>query len=71
MALSFSIQYLNRVYFYCKTKLKLKIFWHAECFNDRDTFSPDCKHNHMLENGAPPDKIGALYCVLHNRIPWF
>ena len=30
-----------------------------------DTSSPDCKYNHMLENGAPPDKFGDLYRVLH------
>ena len=27
--------------------------------------SPDCTHKHMLENGAPPDKFGALYRLLH------
>ena len=29
--------------------------------NERYTSSPDC----MLENGAPPDKFGALYRLLH------
>ena len=30
-----------------------------------DTSSPDCKYKHMLENGAPPDKSGVLYRLLH------
>ena len=29
--------------------------------NERDTSTHDCKHKHMLENGAPPDKFGILY----------
>ena len=33
--------------------------------NESGTFSPDCKYNHMLENGAPPDKFGVLYRLLH------
>ena len=28
------------------------------------TSSPDCKHKHMLGNGAPPDKFGVLYRLL-------
>ena len=24
----------------------------------------DCKHKHMIENGAPPDKFGVLYQLL-------
>ena len=32
--------------------------------NERDSSSLDCKHKHMLENGAPPDKCGVLYRVL-------
>ena len=31
----------------------------------RDTSSPECKHKHMLENGAPTDKFGVLYHPLH------
>ena len=27
--------------------------------------SPDCKHKHMWENGAPPDKFGVLHSLLH------
>ena len=36
----------------------------------RDTSSPDCKHKHMLENGAPPDKFGILYtvCYIQNNM---
>ena len=33
--------------------------------NKRDTSSLDCKHKHMLKNGAPPDKSGVLYRLLH------
>ena len=32
--------------------------------NERDSSSLDCKHKHMLENGAPPDQFGVLYHVL-------
>ena len=31
------------------------------------TSSPDCKHKHMLEAGAPPDKFGVLYRLLHTE----
>ena len=24
----------------------------------------DCKHKHMMKGGAPPDKVGVLYCQL-------
>ena len=33
--------------------------------NERDSSYPDCKHKHMLENGAPPDKFYVLYRLLH------
>ena len=39
--------------------------------NESGTSSPDCKHKHMLENGAPPDKFGALYRLLHIEIHGF
>ena len=26
--------------------------------NESGTSSPDCKYKHMLENGAPPEKLG-------------
>ena len=39
--------------------------------NQRDTSSLDCKHKHMLENGAPPDKCDVLYTSVSYRIPWF
>ena len=32
--------------------------------NERDTSTSDCKSKQMLENGAPPDRFGALYPVL-------
>ena len=32
--------------------------------NDQDTSFLDCKHKHMIKSGAPPDKIGVLYCLL-------
>ena len=35
--------------------------------NKRGTFSPDCKHKHVLEDGAPPDKFGVLYRLLHTE----
>ena len=33
--------------------------------NERDPSSSDYKHKHILENGAPPDTFGVLYCLLH------
>ena len=27
-------------------------------------FSLVCKHKHMLKNGAPPDNLGVMYCLL-------
>ena len=34
--------------------------------NQRNTSFCDNKHKHMLQkNGAPPDKFGVLYCLLH------
>ena len=33
--------------------------------NERNTSSPDCKHKHMLEKGAPPDKFDVLNALLH------
>ena len=32
---------------------------------ERDTPSHDCKHKHMLENRAPPNKFGVLYTVCY------
>ena len=29
--------------------------------NQRVTFSHDCEHKHMLENGVPPVKFGVMY----------
>ena len=33
----------------------------------KGTDSPDCKHKHMLQNGAPPDKFGVLNSLLHTE----
>ena len=33
--------------------------------DERENVSPDCKYKHMLENGAPPVKVGVLYRLLH------
>ena len=67
--------------FFCKTKLRLRVpdrqgkqSFAQDCFcfqgifiyiNERDTSTSDCKHKHMLENGAPPDKFGVLYTVCY------
>ena len=63
-------KYLNRPYFDCKTKLCLgrqrKIYFYTKSFylqgvlndiNNADTSFLDCKHKHMMKNGAPPNKI--------------
>ena len=31
---------------------------------EQDTCFLDCKHKHMMKNGAPPNKFGALYRLL-------
>ena len=31
---------------------------------NREHFSLDCKHKHMMKNGAPPDQFGGLYRLL-------
>ena len=28
--------------------------------NEQDTSFLECKHNHMMKSGAPPDKVGVL-----------
>ena len=38
--------------------------------NEQDT-SFDCKHEHMMKSGAPPDKFGVLYRMVTCRFPWF
>ena len=37
--------------------------------NDQDTSFVDCKHQHMMKSGAPPDKFGVN--MFTYRIPWF
>ena len=87
MALLFSINIKTDLYFDCKTKLCLivpgrhgKIILTQESFclqgilndiNEQDTSFLDCKHKHVMKNGAPPDKVGVLYRVFTCRIPWF
>ena len=39
--------------------------------SEKDTSFLDCKHKHMMKSGAPPDKVGVLYCMVTYRIPWF
>ena len=29
--------------------------------NEQDTFFLDCKHKHMIKNGAPPDKFCTVW----------
>ena len=65
-------KYLNRIYFDCKTKLCLgrqgKYIFAQESFsqqgiglhnniNEQNTSFLDCKHEHMMKSGAPPNKI--------------
>ena len=68
-------KYPKRVYFDCKTKLGFlvpdrlgkyiftqEIFYLQGTLNDinkQDTSFLDCKHRHMMKNGAPPDKSEA------------
>ena len=82
MALLSSINF----YFDCKTRLCLivtgskgKYIFPQESFylqgllddiNEQDTSFLDCKHKHMMKNGAPPDKFGVLYCIVTYRISW-
>ena len=33
--------------------------------------SSDCKHKHTWKNGAPPDKSGVLYRLLHTEFHGF
>ena len=33
--------------------------------NEQDTSFPDCKHKHVVNSGAPPDKVRVLYRLLH------
>ena len=30
---------------------------------NRTHFFLGCKHKHMMKSGAPPDKVGVLYCM--------
>ena len=39
--------------------------------NEHGTSFLECKHKHMMKDGAPPDKDGVLYHVFTCRIPWF
>ena len=73
-------KYPNRVYFDCKTNLCLvvpcrqrKYIFTQESFylhgipkdiNEQEASLLDCKHKHMMKCGAPPDKVGVLYCLL-------
>ena len=78
MALSFNIKILTGCILIARSNLRVsdrqrKRTFAQECFylqgifsymNERDT-SFDCKYKHMLEKGAPPDKFGVLYDLLH------
>ena len=35
--------------------------------NEQDTSFLDCRHKHMMKNGAPPDKFGVLHRLLHTE----
>ena len=39
--------------------------------NEQDISFLDCKHEHMMKSGAPPDKLGLLFSMVTCRIPWF
>ena len=83
MALLFNIN----LYFDCKIRLCLIALGRREKFisaqesfylqgilNDiieQDTSFLDCKHKHMMKCGAPPVKLGVLYCMFTYGIPWF
>ena len=41
------------------------------CMNERDISSSDCKHKHILENGAPPDKFVVMYHLSHREFHGF
>ena len=66
------IQYLNRLYFDCKTKLCLivpgkqgKYISTQEIdINEQDTSFLNCKYEHMIKSGAPHDKVGVQHCLL-------
>ena len=74
-------------YLCCKTKLRPRVsdrqrkqsfaqdyFYFQDVFsyiNERKTSTSNCKHKHMLENGAPPDKFGVLYYLLHRVVHGF
>ena len=32
--------------------------------HEQDTSLLECKHKHMMKNGAPPDRFGGLHFVL-------
>ena len=38
---------------------------------EQDTSLLDCKHKHMMNCEAPPDKFEVLYRMFNYRIPWF
>ena len=81
-------EYLNRVYFDCKTKLgpysswdrQGKYIYTQESFyvqgmlkdiNEQDTSFLDCKHKHMMQSGALPDKVGVLHRLLRIELHGF
>ena len=53
------------------------IFLHKKSFylqgilddiNEQDTSFLECKYKHMMKSGAPPNKVGVLYCLLPRSI---
>ena len=69
-------------YFDCKTRLclagKRKYIFAQESFylqgilddkNEQDPSFADCKHKHVMKNGAPPDKFGVLYRMFTYILP--
>ena len=79
MALSLNIHILADYYIFIKLRLRVSdrqgkhnfaqdcLYFQGVfiCINERDTSFPDCKHKHMLENGAPPYKFGVVYTVCY------
>ena len=67
MELCFKNKYLNRVHILtARPNCKLQSLARKETLhkkgthnntNEQDTSFLDCKHKHMMKNGAPPDKF--------------
>ena len=74
----FQYKYPNRVSFDCKTItvplvpgrhgkyiFTQKSVYPQGVLNGMDESFLDCKHEHMMKSGAPPDKVRVLHRLLH------